>query len=301
MKRGIFITGAAGLVGTALLKSISEEDCDIVALYRRHKSINRPNVKWINADVTDPSIDIRKYLDSSSILIHNAAVINRGSTPIERELIQMNNIDFTQKLFDAAIECGVEKVIFTSSFSLIERPLPSIITEEAAITARTNFYAESKLIGEAYLRKKALDFNIQYNILRLSSPISFSLDLMPDNVVKMWISKSIRKETLQVYGSGKRTQDFVAVQDVASAFKACLFKHNVSGTFNIASGVPMSMLDLAKIITSKFGNDFVHGEEDPNELERWNISIDKARREIGYLPVYTSKECITKLLDGITK
>jgi nucleoside-diphosphate-sugar epimerase len=301
VKRKIFITGAAGLVGTDVLQKISaESEHDITALYRNNKSINRNNIRWVQNDMTDPNIDLKKDIAGASVLIHNAAEINKGVTSIERERIQMANIDFTQRLFDWAIDAGVEKIILTSGLSLNAGHSSSIITEEDR-PLPFNFYTASKLMNEDYLKTKAAKFGIQYNILRLSSPICFSLDRMPDTVVKQWIIKSLRNETIKVFGSGSRTQDFVSTTDIANAFSCCLSRRDLSGTFNIASGTTLSMLALAQLITSKFKNEFVHVNEDVKENERWNVSIDKAQKELGYVPVYSSKDCIARLLESILK
>ena len=57
------------------------------------------------------------------------------------------------------------------------------------------------------------------------------------------------------------------------------------------------MLKIAELVTSKFGNSFELKGSDDNERDRWNISISKSNKELGYIPEYTSKELILKLLD----
>ena len=61
------------------------------------------------------------------------------------------------------------------------------------------------------------------------------------------------------------------------------------------------MLEIAELVTNKFGNSFELKGSDDNEDDRWNISISKSAKELGYVPKYSSKEVILKLIDQKTK
>ena len=91
----------------------------------------------------------------------------------------------------------------------------------------------------------------------------------------------------------------MAVSDIADAFLSCIQKDDISGIFNIASSNAISMLDLAKMISEKFSNQYQFIGEDVNENDRWNISIEKAKQQLNYLPNYTSTQAITNLLNNI--
>ncbi|GHM99871.1 UDP-glucose 4-epimerase [Cytophagales bacterium WSM2-2] len=298
MKENIFITGATGFVGTGIIQGLADEGFQITASYRHIRGILRKNIAWVQADLTDTENDLKRHLDSSSTLIHNAAVIPKTRTPEELRLLQLTNIDLTERLFDTAIACGIKRIIFTSGFNVIQKPLPSIITEESPTEVYEDPYAFSKIQGENYLKQKASQHNIAYSIFRISSPVSFSLEQMPQTVIRQWIEKSLKNENLKIHGSGGRTQDFVSLHDVAEAYKNCLIRGG-SGLFNIASGTQLSMLELATLITQRFNNRFLHDEPDTNENIHWNISIAKAMKELGYSPQYSSKECIVQLLKRI--
>ena len=106
-------------------------------------------------------------------------------------------------------------------------------------------------------------------------------------------------QTIQVFGGGGRTQDFVAVSDIANAFLSCVENKQVNGIFNIASGNTISMLQLAQLITEKYGNKFVFTGTDANEDDRWNISIEKASEFLQYKPEFSSVSIISELLKNI--
>ena len=293
----ILLTGATGLVGSTILKSFLSKGFFVKAISRNNQPPLK-NVEWIIADIADEKINFQKHRENIDVVVHNAACLCLGNTEIEKVAIQKTNIDFTSQLFESAGRQGIQKAIFTSSFSFIAKPLPEVIAETAP-TRVISTYAASKLAGEVLMKENAVKYGFEYNILRISSPVCFNIDRMPSTVVKKWVTQSMQGQNIQVFGNGTRTQDFVAVHDIADAFVNCIQQDEVSGIFNIASGNAISMLDLAKMISEKFSNQYQFSGEDVNENDQWNISIEKAKQQLNYLPKYTSTQAITTLLNNI--
>lgn len=293
----IFITGGTGLVGTALSDAFSAGNFKLNATYRTRRT-NDSNINWIKNDFKNRDFDFYENLANVDVIVHNAAVIKEGKNQSELDELASVNVEFTRRLLNAASSFDIKKIIFTSSFSFIRKPLPEIITENSAQEVNSA-YAESKYIGEQLLQEHAEKYNVNYNICRISSPISFDLDVMPDNVIKKWIMQSKAKVPITVYGNGQRRQDFVSVLDIAQAYLSCIDNGNVNGIFNIAAGNTLSMLELATLITRHFGNEYSCVGQDENESDKWNISIDKAREYLNYIPIYSSESVVTKLLNSV--
>lgn len=294
----VFLTGGTGLIGRAILKKISPYPYVINATHRKH-IIEDINIHWINLDASKCSQSkINELIKKQDIIIHNAASLKIGKSEDEIQELQDVNINFTEKLLKAAAEHNIKKIIFTSTLSSIKKPLPDLITEESELNP-TSFYSASKLKCEQLIQKYATENKFNYCILRVSSPVS-DFKFLPDNVLKKWITLSINNQPLKVFGKGSRTQDFVAVTDIANAVSCCIEKMQVNGVFNIASGNTISMLQLAQLITEKYGNKFEFTGIDENENDRWNISIDKANKLLQYKPAFSSISIISELLKNIT-
>ncbi|HRG59218.1 MAG TPA: NAD(P)-dependent oxidoreductase [Bacteroidia bacterium] len=297
-KNSILITGGTGLVGSDLTQSLLSTFGNVSVLYRERK-LALEGINWIKHDIAADSIEnLNDIISETDIVIHNAACVKIGNTQLEKDEIEAVNVNFTRNFLEKIANSNVKKVIFTSSFSIIKKPLPTIITEDSAIECTTS-YSNSKYLGEEIIREYAHKYQINYNILRISSPVASDLNMMPDTVIKKWIIKSLAKENIQVFGSGSRTQDFISVSDVSRAYIQCIKNKNVSGTFNLASGTPISMLDLAKLITNKFGNQYEFVGHDVNEHDRWNIDVSKIKEQHQFMPNFTSKEAIENLLKRI--
>ncbi len=103
-----------------------------------------------------------------------------------------------------------------------------------------------------------------------------------------------------MFGKGERMQDFVATTDISQAVFKAISCADAEGVYNIASGIPISMKQLANIIESKYNCAIEFYGSDINKSDRWNISIKKAKNDFDYTPLYSSKETINKLLDCIS-
>ena len=295
----IFITGATGLVGSAILRKLLRAGVQVRALFHS-RTFDSQEVEWIRGDMTDDGIDVTKLVQGMDVVIHNAASLKTGTAPADIDEVHKANVIFTQKLVEASVASGVQKFLFTGSFSVLKKPLPAIITEESP-TDPLLPYSVSKLKGEQLVMDISSRGNMDFNILRISSPLGRDLKMMTPNVVRLMIEQSAAGKSLQVYGKGRRTQDFISTSDIAEAFFSCMNQKVSNGIFNIASGKPISMSDIAFLITKKYGNSMEYSGTDVNEQDQWNISIAKAKNEFGFNPKFSSEAAIMDLLNSFKK
>ncbi|MFC7019651.1 MULTISPECIES: NAD-dependent glucose-6-phosphate dehydrogenase Azf [Haloarcula] len=105
----VLLTGAGGAVGEAILEGIGDEYCWRL-MYHNPPGEN-PGHEYIVGDVSNTD-DIREAMDGAKAVIHLAGD-PRPEAPWDSVL--SNNIDGTQKMYEVAVEKGVEKFVFASS------------------------------------------------------------------------------------------------------------------------------------------------------------------------------------------
>jgi len=292
----LLITGATGLVGSAILQRVTEAGHSVVALSRTLRPADS-RVQWIAADLQEDIRPVLMKISPVDAVIHNAASLVLGNTEAERAELSRVNRRASQALIEWSVQHGVRTFIFSSSLSLVARPLPRIITEDVPVLP-TMEYSRTKYEVEQQLEECARDAGMRSFIFRISSPVSSNPDYLPRNVIRLWIDKATKEEDLTVFGTGGRTQDFVSVDDIASAYEIAL-QSDAAGLYNLASGTSMSMRELAEMVANHFDVGVNFQGHDGQESERWNISIEKARRHLGYAPVWTSRSIVTKLLNHL--
>jgi nucleoside-diphosphate-sugar epimerase len=105
-------------------------------------------------------------------------------------------------------------------------------------------------------------------------------------VARIFLQRALQGEDLSYHGSGSRMQDFVYVDDVAEAALDGL-RAGRSGVFNVASGEPVTMKELAELVTELVAPEVRvvgSGQPDPQEGQTARYSIDAARRVLGWAP-----------------
>jgi len=293
----IWMTGATGVVGSEILRAFLAAGHEVTALARSTSFVVPPS-RTVTLDLTSAeSIDM---LDMTGIevLVHNAAAILTSGNPEEEELLHQINVQATERLFARAAQFGVRKIIFTGSLSVLAKPLPTVVTESAEAHPMLS-YSISKWKGEQALY--ATEGPSQRIVLRLSSPIGMYLKEMAPTVLKKWIMAAMNGHSVTIYGSGQRTQDFVDVRDVASAFVLSAESETANGVYHIGSGQPVSMSNLAAHIATlcSVSREFIG--TDPLDAERWNVSIQRAKTELGYSPQFAPLNAVTRLIETSRK
>jgi len=135
----IFVTGASGFIGRELVKRLSEEGMEVVALIRKPDPFLK--VKKVIGDLSNKEL-LNKSLKGADIVVHLAALVNSAD---KREMHESNVIS-TRNILEASKKNKVKRFVFFSS---------------AVITSKIlGIYSDSKLEGERLVRKSGLAYTI---------------------------------------------------------------------------------------------------------------------------------------------
>jgi UDP-N-acetylglucosamine 4,6-dehydratase/5-epimerase len=139
--RRILVTGASGTVGAGLLREILRAQPAVVraldshehGLFKLQQELGDPEeIRWLLGDIRDPD-RMRRALESVDIVFHCAALKHVSIGEYNPFEIVRTNLVGLQNVIQAAIDCKVERVIFTSSDKAVNP---------------TNAMGASKLMGE---------------------------------------------------------------------------------------------------------------------------------------------------------
>ncbi len=150
----VFVTGGAGLVGSALLKQLlQEKQGPIKALYRTSMPLllseeEKQQIEWIKGDVLDVNL-LSDIMQDCKQVYHSAAVVSYHSS--RREQMYKINIEGTANMVNMALENNIEKFIHVSSVAAVGRLREGQhITEKTEWTEETNnsHYGKTKFLSE---------------------------------------------------------------------------------------------------------------------------------------------------------
>jgi dihydroflavonol-4-reductase len=158
-----FVTGATGLLGNNLVRSLVWEGYEVKALVRSLEKAQKQfgdlqNVEFIVGNIADVA-GFAAHLEGCDVLFHTAAYFREYARRGDPEnLLHKLNVEATVELFKAADRAKVKRGIFTSSSGTIGLKLDGSAGDETtppAPIAFENKYFESKVLAEKALNKIA--------------------------------------------------------------------------------------------------------------------------------------------------
>jgi len=264
-KKKILITGGCGFIGTNLIEALKDKEYPLRILdnlsvgkkedlkkitsfkeYSSNISTQKNNeTELIIGDVEDYETCLQSCADCS-VVIHLAA--NTGVNDSVKDPIKdmEKNILGTLNLLEASRLKGVKRFIFASSGATIGDVVPPI--HEELVPHPISPYGASKLSGEAYCSVYYHTFGIHTIALRFSN-VYGPRSQRKNSVVAKFIKQALKGETIEIYGDGNQTRDFLYVQDLCEAiYKAIEINKNVDfpwgEVFQIATNKETSINDL---------------------------------------------------------
>lgn len=218
-------------------------------------------------------------------VFHLAAVIPKTAKKGEsEELMRDNLLPIAQLIEQSAHWPNLKQVVYSSSVSVYGRA-EGRVTEKIK-PAPLNAYGFSKLIGEQLLG--CLEAR-GVSVVSLRYTSLYGPEMSPHTVLPIMAKQAARKKLIQIWGRGKRTQDFLSCLDAAKANLLALRK-NASGVYNIGSGSPISMVKLAQLVDRVYAQGKSRIVFKPGETESASgvqMNISKARKELGYSAAYS--------------
>lgn len=294
--RRVWVTGHRGMVGSALVRRLEREDCEILTVDRGQVDLTRQQQTEDWMAQARPEIVLVAAARVGGILAN-------ATFPAE---FLYDNLIIGANVLHAAHRIGVEKLLYLGSSCIYPRETPQPIREEQLLTGRpesTNeAYAIAKIAGvklaQAYARQHGRRF-ISILPTNLYGPNdNFDLEtshVMPALIRRIHEAKVAGAETVTIWGSGRPRREFLHVDDLAEACLVVLARYDGELPLNVGAGVDIPIRELAELIarivgyTGRFGFDAAKPDGTPRKL------LDIGRiRALGWRPTVS-------LGDGIAR
>ena len=292
--RKYVVVGGAGLIGSHVTEALLREDVGEVVVYDNFVRGTREN---LTAALADPRCSIfehggdvmqtdvlRAALKGADGVFHLAALWLLQCQDFPRAAFDAN-IRGSFNVFEACIEAGVERLVYSSSASVYGDAVEEPMTEDHPFNFE-NFYGATKVAGEAMLRALHHRFGLDYAGLRYMNVYGPRQDYRGAYIaVIMKMLDSIdRRDPLVVYGDGSQAYDFVHVTDCAAA-NVCAMKAETTDRFyNVGTGIRTTIKEVAELLLDITGSDVGIGYEPEGVMFVKNRigSPERAREEIGF-------------------
>lgn len=250
----VWISGHAGLVGSALIRKFQTLPCEILTATHAELDLTRqaPTEEWIERNKPD------------IIIVAAAEVGGIGANQSRPADFLYRNSAIAQNIIHAAYLFKTPKLVFLGSSCIYPKRAEQPIREEAllsgALEPTNEAYAIAKIAGiklsQFYRRQYGCDFIslMPCNIYGPGDRWNYEgSHVIPSLISKIHQAKIRRQAEVEIWGSGEPLREFLYADDLAAGIVWAISAYSGEGYLNIGSGKEISIRELAILIKSIIG------------------------------------------------
>jgi GDP-L-fucose synthase len=252
--RRVFVAGHRGMVGSALVRRLASEACEIVSADRRVLDLTRQveTETWLREQ--GPEVVIIAAARVGGIAYNNACPVD----------FLADNIAIELNLIRSSFAAGVRKLLFLGSSCIYPKSAPQPMREEMLLTGplepTNEWYAVAKIAGiklvEAYRRQYRADFIslMPTNLYGPGDNYHPEHSHVPAALIRRFHeAKLAHASSVMVWGTGRPRREFLAVDDLADACVFVLKNYSDDLFLNVGTGWDLTIADFAKLVADVVG------------------------------------------------
>jgi len=248
----VIVTGGAGFIGYHVAKHLVKKNYTVKVLDNFSRASFAKEIRK-DKDMAIKQVDIRDKFSlinefkGYDAVIHLAALISVEESISEPEKYHLVNTRGTLNVLEAARVSEVNKIVFSSSAAVYGEPIILPITEDHPLAPKS-MYGATKVAGELYCKAYSENYGIKVCTLRLFNVYGPGQSNDYAGVISIFIRNILSNKPLTIFGDGRQTRDFVYVEDVARIIEKVLNIDKEFEVFNVGTGSPTSVLQIADIL-----------------------------------------------------
>lgn len=319
MSLKIGITGGAGYIGSKLAMRLREEGFEVKIIdnfsYSSREGLNYledVGVEIIEGDMLRAE-DLDRFLDGVEFIYHLASIANVAECSKDIEKSYRLNVLSTYFILDRIKDdrnvigfffpSAIAAIYGEPEYSPVDEKHPVNILHDYGVLKRS-----SELFCQSYWRRYAVPAVIgrQSNVYGPSPRMKF------DSVIHIFIQNVIQGNNITIFGSGEQKRNFIFIDDLIDAYYRVLKKaeegRDIFGEIYNIAGTEAQIKEVAEKVTelgrSALGNDvrveYKEGRKEALSVDL-KVSIEKAKKALGYQPKYSLDEGLKLTFDYVYK
>jgi nucleoside-diphosphate-sugar epimerase len=327
----VLIIGGAGFIGHNLgltLKSLGAEVSIIDSLgvnnyYSLHLALHDiPNTE-LYLRIVDQRMELLKQNDiplivmdardyhglsttvatiAPDIIVHLAAVAHANRSNKDPFSTFDHSLRTLENALDVAraLEGEMPHFIFLSS-SMVYGHFPEGEVTEETPCEPLGIYGALKFAGEKIVVAYNQVFDLPYTIVRPSA--LYGERCISRRVIQIFIENALEGKEITINGDGSDSLDFTYIQDLVTGLVNCMTSEKArNDIFNLTYGSARPLADVASMLEESFPGLVVrYVPKDHLTPNRGTLSVDKARRLIGYEPAFPIEHGVARYVDWYKK
>lgn len=305
----ILVTGAAGFIGSHLCEALLEQGHVVRGLdafttfydpQRKRGNLEQalahPSFTLVTGDLLTAPLD--EALDGVEWVAHLAGEpgVSTSWGPSFARYVD-RNVLATQRLLEAAVENGVQRLVYASSSSVYGGEADALRAQGEPRPYSP--YGVSKLAAETLVGAYALSHGLPTVSLRYFSV--YGPRQRPDMAAHRFIESLLDGRPLNVFGDGSQVRDFTYVGDVVAAtIRALSADLPRAAVLDVASGRPTAVGTLIGLLNELVGAgpaSIVQSDERLGDVPRTEGNTSTAQQHLGWSAATDLRTGLTRQLE----
>lgn len=320
--RVILLTGATGMIGTALINQVirtneTEDSTFIIAFGRSEEKArqrlgqywNSPYFSFVEHDINLPIPEAMLNGKKVDAIIHGASTthpVDYANYPVDT---MTTNFTGAKNLLDFAVRNQISNFVFLSSVEVYGENRGDTETFDETYCGYLDCntlrggYPESKRAAEALCQAYRKEYGIRVVTARLSRVYGPTMQDSDSKAIAQFIKKAVKGEDIVLKSRGNQLYSYTYVTDAAAAILFLLEKGKDGEAYNISDHESeITLKELAAILADLSGGSVIFELPDQNEqmgyskVEKALLSTEKIEK-LGWKAEVHIKQGLKKTLE----
>jgi GDP-L-fucose synthase len=250
----VYVAGHGGMVGSAIARRLRSEECEILTVERAKLDLTRQGATERGLGVLKPDVVILAAAKVGGIAFND-------KNPVD---FLAENLAIELNVIRASYEVGVQKLLFLGSSCIYPKLAPQPMSEDLLLSGplepTNQWYAVAKIAGiklvEAYRRQFSADFIsvMPTNLYGPGDNYHPEHSHVPAALIRRFHEAKINGvPVVTVWGTGRPTREFLAVDDLADACVFVLKNYSGDEFLNVGTGQEITISDFARLVADIVG------------------------------------------------
>lgn len=307
----IIIFGATGSVGVYTSLMLKQTGMDVVAVGHRKDDngfFAAHGIPYLSVDIRSREAFAALPQSDVEAVLHFAGAMPARMQGYDPYQYVDSIVTGTLNVLEYMRRTACPKIVFTQSIADIlyrfgtRNPIEDDAERRFPLATDHSVYSISKNAAVDLIEHYHAQYGIRRFILRL--PTIYVYHPNPFYYVdgqKRWmgyryiIDRAVKGETLEIWGDPNSIKEMVYVKDFVQLVHRCLLCRGEGGIYNVGCGNPVSIeyqiRQIAEVFNGERKSEIVYRPDKPSSPQ-FVLSIEKARRELGYEPRYDFRQLL---------
>ena len=315
--KSIFISGATGLIGNTLIKTIvaNAPSAKIIAFVRDENKAKKmfqnyeQNITFVKGDIREP-VAFDGHVD---YVIHAASETSSKAfveAPVSIIEIALNG---TKNMLDFARQKNVQGFVYLSSMEVYGTPhnddkiFEDHGTDLDTMNVRTS-YPESKRLCESLCTAYASQFQVPAKVVRLTQTFGPGVQYNDGRVFADFSRCLIENRDIILHTKGETKRSYLYTLDATSAILTVLTKGKSAEAYNAANeDTYCSIYEMAQLVAQKIAQGKIQVKVEETDISSFgyaktlHMNLDTSKlKELGWQAKTNLSEMFSKTIESMT-